>query len=656
MGVALAEEARRRGAEVVLLAANLAVAPPAASRSIADADGRRRCSTRRCALPTFDIALLAAAVADYRPAEALATKRPKGDEAWTLELEPTADIARLLGERKRAGQVLVTFGAELGEEGLERKRAHARDKNADLVVFNDVSRADIGFDAAENEVVLRHARRRPARARRARRPRSRRRSSTRRSGCSHRHERRVRPLPGGPPPPQGGHAGAGDGRCSRRRRRSSRRRPRSARRSGSRTSGSRRWDEAEAEFRAVLELSPTDDYAHYALGRVLEKQGRDGRGERPLQARELDESRAAPTVRGAHPRARLSGMRAVVQRVSPRASVDARRRRSAPASACCSAWRRPTTRPTAERLAGKVARLRIFEGDDGKFDRSLLDTGGAALVVSQFTLIADTREGQPPELLATPRGPSTPSRSTSASARRSATLGVAVETGVFGARMAGRARQRRARHDRARPRPRSSPEAARGRDEQRTRRRAADRPFWPSPLLPSATTFRAACRNGRAAPIFSRGHVEVCRRDGNGVHDKEKQLYRRGRADGRDRPSRRRGARARAHRQGALLRLRRPPARGRPRALRAGHDVLRPLPRRLLGRGLLAGPRPAAAHAGALRARRRPQRAARRPTTGALRGEVVAAGERPCPDPDAAGEPLEIPYDEIVRANLIDEG
>ena len=50
----------------------------------------------------------------------------------------------------------------------------------------------------------------------------------------------------------------------------------------------------------------------------------------------------------------------------------------------------------AERLAGKVARLRIFEGDDGKFDRSLLDTGGAALVVSQFTLIADTRKGNRP--------------------------------------------------------------------------------------------------------------------------------------------------------------------------------------------------------------------------------------------------------------------
>jgi phosphopantothenoylcysteine decarboxylase/phosphopantothenate--cysteine ligase len=102
----------------------------------------------------FDLALLAAAVADYRPAEALATKRPKSAASWTLELEPTADIALMLGERKRPGQVLVAFGAEAGEEGLERKRRMLEEKHADLVVYNDVSRPDIGFDAPDNEVVL----------------------------------------------------------------------------------------------------------------------------------------------------------------------------------------------------------------------------------------------------------------------------------------------------------------------------------------------------------------------------------------------------------------------------------------------------------------------------------------------------------------------
>ena len=105
-------------------------------------------------LEDVDIALLAAAVADYRPAEALATKRPKSAAAWTLELEPTADIALALGDRKQPGQVLVAFGAEHGEEGLERKRRMLTDKNADLVVYNDVSRGDIGFDSPDNEVVI----------------------------------------------------------------------------------------------------------------------------------------------------------------------------------------------------------------------------------------------------------------------------------------------------------------------------------------------------------------------------------------------------------------------------------------------------------------------------------------------------------------------
>ncbi len=153
MGVALAEEARRRGAEVILLAANLQldvshgieVIPTPTAEAMFDA---------ALALPDVDVALFAAAVADYRPAEALAAKRPKDDERWTLELEPTQDVARALGAQKRPGQVLVAFGAEHGEEGLARKRAMLETKNADLVVFNDVGRADIGFDVGENEVVL----------------------------------------------------------------------------------------------------------------------------------------------------------------------------------------------------------------------------------------------------------------------------------------------------------------------------------------------------------------------------------------------------------------------------------------------------------------------------------------------------------------------
>jgi len=88
----------------------------------------------------------------------------------------------------------------------------------------------------------------------------------------------------------------------------------------------------------------------------------------------------------------------------------------------------------AERLAEKIAKLRIFEGDDGRFDRALLDTGGAALVVSQFTLLADTAKGNRPSFSrAAP--PSVAEALYERFCARVRELGVAVETGVFGARM-----------------------------------------------------------------------------------------------------------------------------------------------------------------------------------------------------------------------------
>jgi D-aminoacyl-tRNA deacylase len=88
----------------------------------------------------------------------------------------------------------------------------------------------------------------------------------------------------------------------------------------------------------------------------------------------------------------------------------------------------------AERLAGKVARLRIFEDEHGRFDRSLLDTGGAALVVSQFTLIADTARGNRPSFTsAAPTEEAEPVYRTFCEALEA--LGVSVGTGVFGARM-----------------------------------------------------------------------------------------------------------------------------------------------------------------------------------------------------------------------------
>ena len=153
MGVALAAEAQRRGAHVTVLAAHLAAPVPDGVEVVETptaADLEREALARGDA----DVVLMAAAVADYRPASEVAGKRPKSDVAWTVELEPTTDVARALGTARRNGQVLVAFGAEEGESGLERKRSMLADKNVDLVVYNDVSRSDIGFDSAENEVVL----------------------------------------------------------------------------------------------------------------------------------------------------------------------------------------------------------------------------------------------------------------------------------------------------------------------------------------------------------------------------------------------------------------------------------------------------------------------------------------------------------------------
>ena len=153
MGVALAEEAGRRNAAVTLLAANLSVpAPPGVTlvETPTAADLEREALERSDA----DVVVMAAAVADYRPVAPLEDKRPKDGAEWEISLEPTTDVLAAIGAQRRNGQVLVGFAADHGEAGLERARRKRVAKNADLFVFNDVSRADIGFDALENEVVV----------------------------------------------------------------------------------------------------------------------------------------------------------------------------------------------------------------------------------------------------------------------------------------------------------------------------------------------------------------------------------------------------------------------------------------------------------------------------------------------------------------------
>jgi phosphopantothenoylcysteine decarboxylase/phosphopantothenate--cysteine ligase len=154
MGVALAAEARRRGARVTLLGANLAVAVPAGVELVETPTASELETEALTRAVEADVVIMAAAVADYRPAEALATKRPKDRSGWSLELEPTTDVLARLGERRVPGQVLVGFAADEGERGLERAREKLATKHADLFVFNDVGRPDIGFESTDNEVTL----------------------------------------------------------------------------------------------------------------------------------------------------------------------------------------------------------------------------------------------------------------------------------------------------------------------------------------------------------------------------------------------------------------------------------------------------------------------------------------------------------------------
>jgi phosphopantothenoylcysteine decarboxylase/phosphopantothenate--cysteine ligase len=153
MGVALAAEARRRGADVTLIASNLSVAPPHDVEVVeapTAADVQRETTARSDA----DVVIMAAAVSDYRPAQTEAAKRPKDESTWQIELEPTTDVLKLLGEHRSNGQVLIGFAAETGEGGLDRARKKLATKQVDLIVYNDVSREDVGFDADDNEVVL----------------------------------------------------------------------------------------------------------------------------------------------------------------------------------------------------------------------------------------------------------------------------------------------------------------------------------------------------------------------------------------------------------------------------------------------------------------------------------------------------------------------
>jgi phosphopantothenoylcysteine decarboxylase / phosphopantothenate---cysteine ligase len=155
MGFALAAEAARRGATVTVIAANTALdaTPGVRYVEVQTAEEVRDATLQR--LADVDLLLMAAAVADFRPANPEDAKISKeGRDALTVDLVPTADVLAEAAAQRREGQIIVGFAAEHGPEGVERARAKLERKTLDAIVVNDISRPDIGFDSDHNEVAI----------------------------------------------------------------------------------------------------------------------------------------------------------------------------------------------------------------------------------------------------------------------------------------------------------------------------------------------------------------------------------------------------------------------------------------------------------------------------------------------------------------------
>jgi phosphopantothenoylcysteine decarboxylase/phosphopantothenate--cysteine ligase len=156
MGFALAEEAHRRGASVTVVAANVSL-PRAAGIEYVDvvtaAELADACAAR---FEACDVLLMAAAVADYRPADAREGKIKKDQAGGELNLPlvRTTDVLSSLSDRRRDGQLLVGFAAEHGDGALEYGRSKLERKKLDAVIVNDISGAGIGFESSDNEVWI----------------------------------------------------------------------------------------------------------------------------------------------------------------------------------------------------------------------------------------------------------------------------------------------------------------------------------------------------------------------------------------------------------------------------------------------------------------------------------------------------------------------
>jgi phosphopantothenoylcysteine decarboxylase / phosphopantothenate---cysteine ligase len=153
MGIALAAAAAARGAEVTLIAANVALPAAAGVRRVDVATAAELAAATGAAFADAQVLLMAAAPADFRPTSVSGGKIARQD-GLDLRLEPTEDILAGLAARRAAGQTIVGFAAEHGGDAAARARRKLERKGVDLIVLNDVSDPAIGFEGADNAVTL----------------------------------------------------------------------------------------------------------------------------------------------------------------------------------------------------------------------------------------------------------------------------------------------------------------------------------------------------------------------------------------------------------------------------------------------------------------------------------------------------------------------
>jgi len=151
MGYALAEAARARGADVVLVSGPTELSPPAglATKRVETTEDMQRALA--ALVPHADALIMSAAPADYRPKDQSAKKRPRSNRLLTVELEATPDILGSLQRRK--GMLVVGFALETGN-GLANARAKMQNKALDYVILNDATEPGAGFEVTTNRVTI----------------------------------------------------------------------------------------------------------------------------------------------------------------------------------------------------------------------------------------------------------------------------------------------------------------------------------------------------------------------------------------------------------------------------------------------------------------------------------------------------------------------